>query len=601
MFAFRPPLIQAVVVLVLSAALLLAFRAQAAGAVPPINMVAVDTDTSGNTATSLGTIQACSSLAFGATLDIDVAIDSVPSVDTVTKSGGVAGFAFNLTFNPSVLKVTAVNDSFLIEAAGGVLRFEMIDANVYGGTNADPLPATTGNLRVDFANLGPNPTSGAGVLSRISLQAVGSGISVLTLSNVEVLDANTNSYTVTNVNGGAVSGGGPCQGPPPQEPVDVLAIDADPTSNAPRTVGQVDSCISVATGETFQSDIVVPGAGVPAADGISGYAFNLRLGDRWGTRILEVKEQNIQMLLAQAPGSEVEPTGSDALPPVPNAASYLAAAHDAGSPARIEPAGTSETGPGVLARFTLKALSPGFAELSLGGPGVTIVAPQQPVLIDTFGRVMTIADVQPAMIAVDNLCPSVEGVGTIHLTTTPAGFHVECSGSITITATVKDTKGGVFAGETVTFSLAKGSADTNFGGKRSESRKTDSNGQSSVTMSAGNRPGQVAIFASAGFPDRTSNPTIITIAGGQCASGPTPVGKATATPGVTPTSAETGNAEPGLIPTPSSEQTPAALPKAGGADPSLPEPAPLLAMMAVAVCLALGGAVVILARRRGSG
>jgi hypothetical protein len=161
----------------------IAVASQPAAVDDPIS-TGLDVVTTGNTATSLGPLETCREVGAGEAFDVDMFVLDVPP--PADGKGGVMGFSYNLLFDPSVLEVTAIDDNFLTQAGGDTTEFESIDADYVQGENPDedPLPGTTGDVRVDYFDFGDAPDSiesGSGVLSRITLHAVGTGLSGLQL------------------------------------------------------------------------------------------------------------------------------------------------------------------------------------------------------------------------------------------------------------------------------------------------------------------------------------------------------------------------------------------------------------------------------------
>ncbi len=134
----------------------------------PISEVAIDTDTSGNAANSLGTTQNCLAPTSGSTFTIDMVAKGIPPFANF--GGGLGGFDFTLLYDPSQLVVTAVNDQMML-ATG--------THNIISYTEAPP--DTDGHLLVRAYDLSNNPESGNGVLARITLNAIGSGQSNLSV------------------------------------------------------------------------------------------------------------------------------------------------------------------------------------------------------------------------------------------------------------------------------------------------------------------------------------------------------------------------------------------------------------------------------------
>lgn len=171
--------------------------------------VVLDMDPTGNTATQLGPADWCTHVAIGATATIDVTVNAVPAFDPGTGAGGVASFGYDLKFNgvgSGGIQVNAVDDNFLLTANGGTVPVEVINYNAPGGP-AGP-PGTGGDVRVDYADTGASPPeSGAGVLSRVTIQGLTDGLSFISFANVYVADRLGNRYRIVNAGQGAVAVG----------------------------------------------------------------------------------------------------------------------------------------------------------------------------------------------------------------------------------------------------------------------------------------------------------------------------------------------------------------------------------------------------------
>ena len=138
----------------------------------------------------------------------------------------------------------------------------------------------------------------------------------------------------------------------------LVAIDADPSGNGPRTVGTIDQCVSTALGQAVDIDIVVASPGVPTDRGIAAYQFNIF----YDPAIVWIDADDpYQLLAARADKSRVWPI-ADAKPDSDGV--YRSWAVDFG-PKAVEPLGASETGPGVLARITLTPRDSGASPLVL--------------------------------------------------------------------------------------------------------------------------------------------------------------------------------------------------------------------------------------------
>ena len=134
-------------------------------------VIGIDTDPTGNSDTAVGTIDACQAVEAGDTFEVDVTIQEVTDL---------AGFEAHLVYDPSVLRVTAVDYDYFLATAGTLM--------VVG----EAPPDTDGTFRMVAALL-PLPdvgASGEGVLARITFEALASGSCDLDLSEVKLGDSN---------------------------------------------------------------------------------------------------------------------------------------------------------------------------------------------------------------------------------------------------------------------------------------------------------------------------------------------------------------------------------------------------------------------------
>jgi hypothetical protein len=185
--------------------------------------------------------------------------------------------------------------------------------------------------------------------------------------------------------------------------VGLVAIDADPSGNGPRTVGTIDECISASVGESVDIDIVVPKPGIPGDRGIAGYDFTLAYDPAivWTESdwINDSQLRSENLLLAQASGSGLVAITD----PTPNMfGSHRSVAVDIFGPKGIEPAGASERGPGVIDRLTLLPQGTGSSPLIL----------IEVILVDDDSQRITVDAVQEATIVVGGPCPEASQAAT---------------------------------------------------------------------------------------------------------------------------------------------------------------------------------------------
>jgi hypothetical protein len=137
-----------------------AFSVGQASAQEPLT-VGVDADPTGNTATSLGSIDPCVSVDKGATFDIDLIVTNVEDL---------RGWEVYFSFDDNVVTVVDLD----------VEMFQAVDegSSVFNGSQ--DLGSISGGLfRVGAVDIGAGSEadSGSGVLARLTLEATGSGLS----------------------------------------------------------------------------------------------------------------------------------------------------------------------------------------------------------------------------------------------------------------------------------------------------------------------------------------------------------------------------------------------------------------------------------------
>ncbi|HEY5624871.1 MAG TPA: cohesin domain-containing protein [Dehalococcoidia bacterium] len=172
-----------------------------------IERMAIDVgaaDIAANTATSLGALQRCGAFGVGDTLTVDVTVDAVPEVSD--SKGGVRGFQFRLHYDPDVLRVIKADYEMLLAASDGSYLVSLGD---------DP-PDEDGILVAGVADFGQEiaPESGPGVLGRVTFEALGAGVSPLTLTRVAVLDGSQNALTIKEVSRASVAVAAACPAGP---------------------------------------------------------------------------------------------------------------------------------------------------------------------------------------------------------------------------------------------------------------------------------------------------------------------------------------------------------------------------------------------------
>jgi hypothetical protein len=212
-----------------------------------------------------------------------------------------------------------------------------------------------------------------------------------------------------------------------------IGVDANPADSTATSLGPIDSCVSVSTGDTFDVDIFVK-------DVTDLLAWEVYF--TYDSSIVNIVDHDVEMFQAGNEGSNVFDL-SEVLPDLD--ALYLLAAADLGDP----PA--PDSGSGVLARLTLKAVGPGISParvspIDFNNDGTMDLGP---FLNDLHGDPIGDADndglfdgqISAAQIAVDTACPP----GTVAPTatrvaaspspTSPASPTVATTPAVTKTAT----------------------------------------------------------------------------------------------------------------------------------------------------------------------
>jgi hypothetical protein len=158
-----------------------------------IARLAVDADPTGNAATSIGPINDCFSAGGGATVAVDIVVESIPLL--IAQRGGILGFQFELRYSEGKVRVIGVDDRQMLAANGNTLPIEI----------TDPLPDSDGRLATLFADLGMAPPErGSGVLSRLTLERLAPGTIKLEIANPTIVDAFNNTYAIGDVQGARI-------------------------------------------------------------------------------------------------------------------------------------------------------------------------------------------------------------------------------------------------------------------------------------------------------------------------------------------------------------------------------------------------------------
>lgn len=132
----------------------------------------LDADPAGNSATSLGNIEACISVASGEEFDVDIFVGDVTDL---------SGWQAILLYDGSMVSIVGTDTELLLAANDGS---NIVDLS------PDPLPDQDGLYTLAVADLGEGlGEGGSGLLARLTLEAVGPGASALALTDTILVDS----------------------------------------------------------------------------------------------------------------------------------------------------------------------------------------------------------------------------------------------------------------------------------------------------------------------------------------------------------------------------------------------------------------------------
>ena len=188
-------------------------------------------------------------------------------------------------------------------------------------------------------------------------------------------------------------------GPATAQGSPTIGIDANPSGNEHATLSDIETCVSVTSGEEFDIDVFIRDV-----DELLAWEMYVE----YDPAILEIIGRDVEMFLAGNPDSSVLDVSS-ALPNRDGL--YRAAAADTSDPP------TPDSGSGVLFRLTLRALASGsskvnLAVLDIDDDGAVDIGPllrnvDGEILGDSDGNTIFDGPIENAEVAVDSdaACP----------------------------------------------------------------------------------------------------------------------------------------------------------------------------------------------------
>lgn len=200
------------------------------GEASPEVVIGVDADPSGNTATSLASIEPCRSVAMGDTFDIDVFVAGVQDL--------IVWHVF-LRYDPSVVNIIDRDVYMFLAAAPG--------SEVRDHSYGDPgLSGAYDLLASDVADDPPHE-SGSGVLARLTLTAVGTGTTAITVDDPLLWRYPLQPIAVESVANARIAVDGQCPDEPPDQDGDGFSdeeeryIGTDPLDSCTDGPGDYDA------------------------------------------------------------------------------------------------------------------------------------------------------------------------------------------------------------------------------------------------------------------------------------------------------------------------------------------------------------------------
>jgi hypothetical protein len=247
----------------------------------------IDADPTGNTATTLGSREACITATPDSDVTVDITVLDVPPVDThgteepEDDTGGIIGFHFELQF-PTGLSIEAADSEFLLG--------ENPASNLFADYQF--LPDSDGLFVTDVADLGPGPDvteAGDGVLTRLTIHvsagAAPGSYDLLLVGSAGAVhyDSHADSLVAPVAYSAQIAVGVPCAGPDIMGDIDcsggVSAVDALKVlrHGASLSVAQTEPCNDPGSQSPPVGDVDCSGA-TNAVDALKVLRFGASLG-----------------------------------------------------------------------------------------------------------------------------------------------------------------------------------------------------------------------------------------------------------------------------------------------------------------------------------
>jgi hypothetical protein len=185
-------------------------------------LMAVDTNTTGNTPNGLGTLDSCVEVAAGGSTTLDITIQNIPASQELA----MTAFAFNLRYDPTAISVTAADNVQLLTVAPG-----SSNPPITAGDEV-LLPDIDGQFMAASADVGPlgSEESGSGVLERLTVN-VGAGAAAggyaLNIFDAATVDILNNTHQPQDTASALIAVGVTCASLPAPEPPPAIMGDVN--------------------------------------------------------------------------------------------------------------------------------------------------------------------------------------------------------------------------------------------------------------------------------------------------------------------------------------------------------------------------------------
>ncbi len=227
-------------------------EAQADHSNSTVDLAAIDMDITGNTATSFGVTDTCARIESGASLSLDVIVDAIP------EDRPLVAYQFELFYDPAIVHVTDIDHEMLM-AANDFQPFVIL---------TELRPDSDGSFLVGLVDATSNAESGPGVLARITLTGVGTGVSNLSLIAFQIRDDRNEAMIPTSQEAANITVGQDCpseaptpiNNPPPTVPTPDTILTPPPDGGADPGTGGTPGTEST-PGSGISEELTTPAAG----------------------------------------------------------------------------------------------------------------------------------------------------------------------------------------------------------------------------------------------------------------------------------------------------------------------------------------------------